>query len=189
MKPTKTIIKTLSAFCIVSILTSCSIETRSVTHLPPSLHKIYLEHGDTTNVDLVKTLQAQWKAMGVQFYAQPQANILTLNLLSSRITYTHTAETSTSIPVTFTFTMNLNYQIETAAHTIILGPNSVQSTLSQSLASQAIYAGGTTSLIKQQLVHSALVLLYNKLTSEDTKKELALALSKQHAHRYPATKK
>ena len=187
MKKLQFIISILITTFICSTLTACGFRPRSARDIPPPLRTIYL---DTPNpysqltVQLRRTLQA----VDVHVTKTAQAAPVTLRIINSRWSYYIPTILYSGNATKYSYTLTVTFALETRNGKVAVGPKTLGYTRTLLQNANQVYTPNATRLMKREITHTMVTLIYDFLISNNTSQALNKALAHEHA-RHPSTKR
>lgn len=177
---------TLIASCLMSLsLSGCGFHPRSAQNFPPELKILYFKP-ERAYSTLAIELNALLKSMNVTFVTKPADADISLKITQDHFSFTQAEIVDATLPSTMTFTQTATLSIVNNKTQAVIATQSFSTTNSLTMNANQVYSAGANDLIRQELNHQLISLIYYWLISTNTQDKINHAdqpKTAQHASR------
>ena len=167
-------------FIIASLmvtLSGCLLQPRSPNDIPPKLRTLYL---DTPNPysPLSVQLQRLLQSLNVHLTNSAETAPVTLHIMKSEWSDNIQAITYSGNATTYSYTLTTRFELLSRKGKPLIGPTSLRVTRSLIQNANQVYTPNATRLVKREMIRTMVTLIYNQLTSQQTRQMLTKTTSR-----------
>lgn len=166
-------------------LSSCYFTPRSVSDFPTQLKTLYFEPEEQFST-LAIQLKALLVSMDTTFIKKDQKTGVTLKLTNDHFSFLRADVVNATLPSTMSFTQTGTISLIDNKTAKTLATQTFSTSEAITLNANQVYTAGSNDLVRQELNHQLISLIYYWLISTNTKNALAHAdqpKTTQHASR------
>ena len=162
----------LVVLCLV--ITGCYFHPRSPADFPPQLKTVYFAPERQFST-LAIQLRALLKSMNVTCVKNPADANYTLKITHDYFSYSRADVVDATLPSTMSFTQTANISVIDNRSTKVLAKQTFNTSNTVVLNANQVYTANSNDLIRQELNHNLISLIYYWLISTNTKNAIANA--------------
>lgn len=175
----------LSTLC----LSSCIFHPPTRNDLPSSMQQTLYYNNEKPNSMLDDQVTSFYQSLGIKISSQKKHATAELKILSTQLDVSQPDLTNATEVSSISYNLNINYQLINLKTGAIFGPTSVSSSSSE-LVNPNQGRQHTDPNIVRRLQYTCLLLMFNQISSDQAKAELAKPKRRhRHSKRYQSPKK